>query len=472
MVLLMKQILLHIKFSHLSNGYKKLILILFLVYPALSHAQNFQTFDVYSKNLLNESVNSLVTLAENSNRAAPFTTLRTDINTVFNSVPAVLKTIDAINALQNQKTEAFAAFLPKVSVSAGSGTKDQRLTTYASDGGSSSKSISASQLIYDFGTSTSTYASAEAKLSATEYSAYSQRSEILLQMISATLDYQKSNQSLVFTKGFIDTRKDFLEIMRQKEDLGAGSKLDIIRARTKLSEALDELPVAEKKLIASQATYKNLFGFTPKLKEISYQTPLNLIVELNKKPDDIIVDINSFKEADNIARSLKEDYFASRGRLFGAVTVEASRTLSRDYPLNQNAVNTAMVIYRADIFAGFAQSSRAKALASKASEAEFERDRVRRDLIKRLEVAQADVNSTQAGFRTRLDLLKGSQATDIATRELFLLNRGSLTDVFKAQEDVFSAAQKLIAADFDRKIAIYTFLHLSDRLIELFDLKI
>ena len=468
----MKQILLHIKFSQLSNGYKKLILILFLVYPALSHAQNFQTFDVYSKNLLNESVNSLVTLAENSNRAAPFTTLRTDINTVFNSVPAVLKTIDAINALQNQKTEAFAAFLPKVSVSAGSGTKDQRLTTYASDGGSSSKSISASQLIYDFGTSTSTYASAEAKLSATEYSAYSQRSEILLQMISATLDYQKSNQSLVFTKGFIDTRKDFLEIMRQKEDLGASSKLDIIRARTKLSEALDELPVAEKKLIASQATYKNLFGFTPKLKEISYQTPLNLNVELNKKPDDIIVDINAFKEADNIARSLKEDYFASRGRLFGAVTVEASRTLSRDYPLNQNAVNTAMVIYRADIFAGFAQSSRAKALASKASEAEFERDRVRRDLIKRLEVAQADVNSTQAGFRTRLDLLKGSQATDIATRELFLLNRGSLTDVFKAQEDVFSAAQKLIAADFDRKIAIYTFLHLSDRLIELFDLKI
>ena len=468
----MKLILLHIKFSQLSNGYKKLILILFLVYPALSHAQNFQTFDVYSKNLLNESVNSLVTLAENSNRAAPFTTLRTDINTVFNSVPAVLKTIDAINALQNQKTEAFAAFLPKVSVSAGAGTKDQRTTTYSSDGGSSSKSISASQLIYDFGTSTSTYASAEAKLSATEYAAYAQRSEILLQMISATLDYQKSKQSLAFTQGFIDTRKDFLEIMRQKEDLGAGSKLDIIRARTKLSEAVDELPVAEKKLIASQATYKNLFGFIPKLKEISYQTPLNLIVEINKKPDDIIVDINAFKEADNTARALKEDYFASRGRLFGAVTVEASRTLSRDYPLNQNAVNSAMVVYRADIFAGFAQSARAKTLASKASEAEFERDRVRRDLIKRLEVAQADVNSTQAAFRTRLDLLKGSQATDIATRELFLLNRGTLTDVFKAQEDVFSAAQKLIAADFDRKIAIYTFLHLSDRLIELFDLKI
>ena len=109
--------------------------------------------------------------------------------------------------------------------------------------------------------------------------------------------------------------------MRQKEDLGAGSKLDIIRARTKLSEAVDELPVAEKKLIASQATYKNLFGFVPKLKEISYQTPLNLIVEINKKPDDIIVDINAFKEADNTARALKEDYFASRGRLFGAVTV-------------------------------------------------------------------------------------------------------------------------------------------------------
>jgi len=468
----MKLILLRTKFRRGKNELKKTILTLLLVFPFFTQAQNDQTFDIYSKNQLNEAVNNLVTLAENSNRAAPFTTLRTDINTVFNSVPAVLKTIDSINALQNQKTEAFAAFLPKVSVSAGSGTKDQRLTTYSSDGNSSSKSISASQLIYDFGTSTSAYSSAEAKLKATEYAAYNQRSDILLQMLSATLEYQKSKQSLVFTKGFIDTRKDFLEIMRQKEELGAGSKLDIIRARTKLSEALDELPLAERKLSASQATYKNLFGFTPKFKEISYQIPQNLVTELNKNPDDIIANINAFKEAEYSARSLKEDYFASRGRLFGAVTVEASRTLSRDYPLNQNTVNTAMVVYRADIFAGFAQSARAKTMASKASEAEFERDRVRRDLIKRLEVAQADVNSTQAAFRTRLDLLKGSQATDIATRELFLLNRGTLTDVFKAQEDVFSAAQKLIAADFDRKIAIYTFLHLSDRLIELFDLKI
>jgi outer membrane protein TolC len=468
----MKLILLRTKFRRGKNELKKTILTLLLVFPFFTQAQNDQTFDIYSKNQLNEAVNNLVTLAENSNRAAPFTTLRTDINTVFNSVPAVLKTIDSINALQNQKTEAFAAFLPKVSVSAGSGTKDQRLTTYSSDGNSSSKSISASQLIYDFGTSTSAYSSAEAKLKATEYAAYNQRSDILLQMLSATLEYQKSKQSLVFTKGFIDTRKDFLEIMRQKEELGAGSKLDIIRARTKLSEALDELPLAERKLSASQATYKNLFGFTPKFKEISYQIPQNLVTELNKNPDEIIANINAFKEAEYSARSLKEDYFASRGRLFGAVTVEASRTLSKDYPLNQNTVNTAMVVYRADIFAGFAQSARAKTMASKASEAEFERDRVRRDLIRRLEVAQADVNSTQAAFRTRLDLLKGSQATDIATRELFLLNRGTLTDVFKAQEDVFSAAQKLIAADFDRKIAIYTFLHLSDRLIELFDLKI
>lgn len=468
----MKLILLRTKFSRGKNKLKKTILTLLLVFPFFTQAQNDQTFDIYRKNQLNEAVNNLVSLAENSNRAAPFTTLRTDINTVFNSVPAVLKTIDSINALQNQKTEAFAAFLPKVSVSAGSGTKDQRLTTYSSDGNSSSKSISASQLIYDFGTSTSAYSSAEAKLKATEYAAYNQRSDILLQMLSATLEYQKSKQSLVFTNGFIDTRKDFLEIMRQKEDLGAGSKLDIIRARTKLSEALDELPVAEKRLSASQATYKNLFGFAPKFKEISYQIPPNLVIELNKNPEDIIANINAFKEAEYSALSLKEDYFASRGRLFGAVTVEASRTLSRDYPLNQNTVNTAMVVYRADIFAGFAQSARAKTMASKASEAEFERDRVRRDLIKRLEVAQADVNSTQAAFRTRLDLLKGSQATDIATRELFLLNRGTLTDVFKAQEDVFSAAQKLIAADFDRKIAIYTFLHLSDRLIELFDLKI
>jgi len=468
----MKLILLHTKFRRVKNKFKKAILTALLAYPFLIYAQNDQIYDVYSKNQLNEAVNNLVALAENSNRAAPFTTLRTDINVVFNSVPAVLKTIDSINALQSQKTEAFAAFLPKVSISVGSGTKNQVLTSYSSAGNSASQSIYATQLIYDFGATPSAYSSADAKLKATEYSAYAQRSDILLQMLSATLEYQKSKQSLTFTQGFINTRKDFLEIMRQKEELGAGSKLDIIRARTKLSEALDELSVAERKLLASQAAYKNLFGFAPKFKEISYQMPPNLVAELNKDPDEIIKNINTFKEAEFNAQSLKEDYLASRGRLYGAVTVEASRTLTQDYPLNQNSVNTAMVVYRADIFAGFAQSARAKTMASKASEADFERDRVRRELIKRLEIAQADIKTSQAAFRTRLEFLKGSQATDIATRELFLLNRGTLTDVFKAQEDVFSAAQKLIAADFDRKIAIFTFLHLTDQLIELFDLKI
>jgi len=468
----MKLILLRTKFRRDNNRFKKTILTLLLAFPFFTQAQNDKAFDIYSKNQLNESVNNLVTLAENSSRSAPFTTLRTDINIVFNSVPAVLKTVDSINALKSQKTEAFAAFLPKVSVSVGTGTKNQVLTSYSSQGNSATQSVTASQLIYDFGTSTSAYSSAEAKLKATEYAAYTQRSDILLQMLVATLEYQKSNQSFLFTQGFINTRKDFLEIMRQKEDLGAGSKLDIIRARTKLSEALDELPLAERKLRASQATYKNLFGFSPKFKEISYQLPQNIAAELNRGPDEIVADVNSVKEADYNARSLKEEYSASRGRLFGAVTVEASRTLSQDYPLNQNSINTAMLVYRADIFAGFAQSARAKTIAAKASEAEFEKDRVERDLTRRLEVAQSDINSTREAFRTRLDLLKGSQATDIATRELFLLNRGTLTDVFKAQEDVFSAAQKLIAADFDRKVAIYTFLHLSDRLIELFDLKI
>jgi adhesin transport system outer membrane protein len=468
----MKLILLHTKFRRAKNGLKKTLLILLLAFPIFTQAQNDQAFNIYSKNQLNEAVNNLLTLAENSNRAAPFSTLRTDINAVFNSVPAVLKTIDSINALKSQKTEAFAAFLPKVSVSVGTGTKNQVLTAYSSQGNSATQSVTATQLLYDFGTSPSAYSSVDAKLKATEYAAYAQRSDILLQMLVATLEYQKSKQSLLFTQGFINTRRDFLEIMRQKEDLGAGSKLDIIRARTKLAEAFDELPVAERKLRTSQATYKNLFGFDPKFKEIAYQIPQNIASELSRNPDQIITNVNAIKEASSIAQSLKEEYFASRGRLFGAVTVEASRTLSQDYPLNQNTVNTAMVVYRADIFAGFAQSSRAKTMAAKASEAEFEKDRVERDLTRRLEVAQSDINTTREAFRTRLELLKGSQATDIATRELFLLNRGSLTDVFKAQEDVFSAAQKVIAADFDRKIAIYTFLHLSDRLIELFDLKI
>ena len=442
-----------------------------LCYVVLSHDASGQTsFEVYAQNSFNKAVTSLISLSENPAQAAPFRALQSQISASFNSVPAILKTIDSRRALEFQSEEAKAALLPKATLAVGGGNKDQSLTNYQSDGNSNSVTASVSQLLYDFGTSTAGYQSSKDKLRAGGFGIDSQRSEILLQLITATLEVQRTRQNLVFTQGYVEARRDFLRLMLEKEKLGAGSNLDIIRARTKLAEALDELPTADKRLKSAEANYKGLFGLSPTFREVAFQLPQPVGAKTADKITEYLASLNAFREAESTVAALKNDYLSGRGRLFGAFTFEAARTESQDKPLRKTTVESAMVMYRVDIFSGFAQSARARALAAKASEAEFERDRIRRELTRKLEIAYAEVESTQAAFTARLEFLKGAQATDIATRDLFFLNRGTLTDVFKAQEDVFAAAQKLIAADYDRRVALYSLMHLNDQLLELFEL--
>ena len=53
----------------------------------------------------------------------------------------------------------------------------------------------------------------------------------------------------------MDARKGFLESTKQREELGGASNADVIRAETKLSEALDKIPVQVKVLKDSRANY-------------------------------------------------------------------------------------------------------------------------------------------------------------------------------------------------------------------------
>ena len=51
----------------------------------------------------------------------------------------------------------------------------------------------------------------------------------------------------------MDARKGFLESTKQREELGGSSNADVIRAETKLSEALDKIPLQVRILKDSQA---------------------------------------------------------------------------------------------------------------------------------------------------------------------------------------------------------------------------
>jgi outer membrane protein TolC len=184
----------------------------------------------------------------------------------------------------------------------------------------------------------------------------------------------------------------------------------------------------------------------------------------------VIENLRTYKELESVANAARSDYVAARGKLFGSLNLETNNSRNSNPPLTPTTVNTVQVVYRVDVFNGFAQTEKARELFSKQSESVFEKERLKRDLLKKLDNAKANFQAARNSLQARLNFLKGSQATDIATRELFFFGKASLTDVFKAQEDYFMAAQKLVNAEFDHKVAYFSLLALYEKLLEQFDL--
>ena len=69
---------------------------------------------------------------------------------------------------------------------------------------------------------------------------------MLLEIITAIHEAYRAEKQLLLSQGFVDARRGFLESTRQREELGGASNADVIRAETKLSEALDKIPVQVK----------------------------------------------------------------------------------------------------------------------------------------------------------------------------------------------------------------------------------
>ena len=437
-----------------------------------SAQQESRAYEAYQQSPIHEVARKLIDEVENPQSKAPFSTLKRDINSVFNSVPAVLASRDAFNAINAQKEQAFAGYLPRVTLSAGAGETDQEQITSTSKGSTNTYSLNVSQYLYDFGATTGTYDASVARVAAGQNVEYNQRNETLLKLITSTLDVQRAKKNLLFGRGYVDTRREFLNLIKERESLKAASSLDVIRAEAKLAEAVDDMTALSRQLENNNAGYRELFGRLPSFAETGFQLP-NVRLDSLDDPNAKLNGLRAYQEHELKLIAAKRDYEAARGKLFGAIVLEgtSSRT-NNPGGLPATEVNTVQILYKVDVFTGFAQTARAKELAAIQSEASFEKDRLQRDLLRRLETTRASLRAAQDSLKARLILLKRSQATDLATRELFILGKATLTDTFKAQEDYFAAAQKLVNAEFDYNLAFYTVLSVNEQLLEQFNLAI
>jgi adhesin transport system outer membrane protein len=396
--------------------------------------------------------------------------------------PVLKKATKAVNdspvfklALANQKiadarrTEALAGFLPQVNSGLGSGRRDYDVasstgayTRYSGD--FSQRTLSAKQLLFDFGGVWSTMTAAQKRQAATEFKSETQKSEVFLQALKVFYETQRGLLQVRLARENLQARRSFVTFIRERSELGASSSADVIRAEARVAEALDALSNALQTLSQAQASYRQLYNqeaepyILPKEISLEGLDILNLESYVDSHPMKIEAELN--------LEAARDDLKTDKARFIGGFYFEINRSETKSPGDSEfKADNTAMVMFRSELYTGGAQSARIQQSIVRVEQAELELQRIRQDLTRNLRDAYSDYNGQVAAVSARMLVFKGAEDSYAISKDLYAFSRSSLFEVLKSQEDLYNAGQKLIDSVINRAVAGYKLLHAANKLM-------
>jgi outer membrane protein, adhesin transport system len=413
---------------------------------------------------LDEFVGRILRMSANDGGVVPFQSLKTLLQPAFSSLPVVRRNLETRVGLEAGENNAKSKYLPKLSGSISSGDQN---TDYSTDGSTRSRSLTASQLVYDFGSTLFIIDAARSNTASGVASLERDNSQALLDLIQAILEMQRSGARVDLMSNYVESRRQFRDLVKEKTSLGASSQADLLRAESKLLEANDELPGAIRAVNRARSRVIELFNTVPSAAEF-FQLPAlgNLERELTEEQLERSKEVLSLKAA--LESSDQELRALSRSR-WGGFSLEATHGQTRTASLGEREDQTVSIVYRATLFDSGELSSRIAQAGVKRNQAEWELLQLKRTMRKRIQDSIDDHLSQRASVASRVSVVNGAKVSAEIARELFSYNRGSLPDVFRAQEEYLTAAKNLLDALTEMHQSYYIMMHEQDALLTLFD---
>ena len=420
-----------------------------------------------TKKELDVLVKDLIEKADKPDQLPKFKKFKEIITIPFGSTPLFLQTLESLKIAEEKKNLAFSKFLPKVTSSVGGGIKSGG---FNNDTSSQSKNLSISQLVYDFGVTRRQYQVTEKEELSSQYKIDQQRTDLLFELISAFYEVYRAETLLKLSQGFVQTRREFLESVKTRQKLGGSSNADVIRAETKLSEALDKIPTEVQNLKNSKAVFNEYFDINLSIKTQLHQVPNieNVIFELSNENID-----KNFKIAEiaNQIKAAELNYEAEKRSRFGKFGLQAgyqNTDTNLNTPQEQSSI---LLTYQIDVFSGFESKAKISQANLKVNALKYEMDRMRKELLREMNQSENSYEAQSALVLSRVALVKGAELSNQVNRELFELNKTSINDLFRSQEEFLTSAKNLVDATVEKNLSFYRLAAKFGTLLNLFELR-
>ncbi|WP_345984443.1 TolC family outer membrane protein [Sulfurimonas sp. HSL-1656] len=393
--------------------------------------------------------------------------------TVIDTNPEVRQRIEDYRAVEEDKTIAFADYLPVVDIQGSVGYKHDEGSVGSLDPNNDQDDylhteafVRARENLFRGFSTMYDVAQQDARLLAAEHSLMEKVSQLGLSMIESYLGVLKQKQLLALTVENRNTHQRYYDMIKERVEAGAGTQSDMEQISGRLALAESNVKVAMNNYEDAQTSFKRIYG-----EAVNPDDMMEADINASLLPADIaaaeqtallryptlMANRKNIEAAQAAYRQAASNYYPTVDLEVKETHVNNDRTGDYAWRTNSGDENefTVQLIASWNLYNGGSDvAGRKKALASafNASEKMMENQRL---VFERLNYSWAAKTRIAEQIEYLKDHRDFTQKTLQAYLEEFRLGRRTLLDVLDVENEYYTSRKAYVSALYDQQLSEY-----------------
>lgn len=317
------------------------------------------------------------------------------------------------------------------------------------------------QLVFDFGAAEAVVVSAEARERIAAARAEARRAELALRAIQVAIEFESAHLQEGLALENQAARVAIAQYVRERYELGGGSRSDVLRAQARVADALAGVVAARTRVAAARAGYREIFGAEP-----AGTVDLLAAVEVRDVGDaSLLAPVFATVRAAQAGReAAQSELKAVAARALPQLNFESTFTrrdqIGDGFPGNDR---TALFNFRYEFYTGGAAQARETQALSRVQQSDHDFQTAVLAFERFAAQVLAEASASDQLLLARIESAELAAASLRAVREQFAFRRGTLLDLLNAQEVLQAAGRDLIDAYAQQVFGSYRLLYIASR---------
>lgn len=305
--------------------------------------------------------------------------------------------------------------------------------------------VTLSQLLLDFGASGERLRAADLSAEAAFWQSQVSIEEEVLYAINAYLEVARLTTQRQLAEHNLQQHQRIFTDVSLRRDAGAGSRADVLRAQSRLSDAESRLISLEGELARAINVYQEAFFTTPDTLALPESAAMLRDVNADQLLDSALSRNAALRSRTLASEASGAEAQATRNARLPSVSVAVE---GRQFDVNDfnESDNDVALLFNVDYtpYSGGATSARVAQAVERQQQSQYEQQALRRELEREVRSALTDTDTRRAELAAQTATLAAEEEALLAYRDQFAVGRSSINDLLDAQRDLFQAAVELV----------------------------